>query len=523
MMWRKIIAVALLCGLLAAGAGAQETSGTKVQAAGSGLSGIALISRAEALRAAGELTEAARLYKEGFATLKADDPEEARYSRICRDGLISIDLVRATYSLDERAADAALATAYPEWAAAGGNAQGAARGLERFIIDGKPLYTADLVDNVQFRDMKLMHADEKKNSLYARLVSQMVERVASVWPKQSWKTYDYPATYTGLHTIEIPRDRLPAAGLFKLWIPLPITLAYQQPAEILSVEPAEYVALPPSSAGRVSTLYMEIPLEKIMGPLKIDVRFKFTHYEQHFKVEPALVGAYNTADPEYIEYTKSSGNIEVTPEIQATAKKVVGDEKNPYLAARKIYDYMMKTVDYSYMPHLIFDPRSSLTESAYVQEYKVGDCGSQAMYFAALCRAVGIPARTPGGWQLFTNNFASHFWAEFYVPNYGWVPVDPSAGQMSLYTDRVDSATRQAYTDFFFGRQDAYRCVVQTNVDEPFVPVYPGMSFIPLAIQNPVASCDAMDPAKGEDVLFTMLEFSTLKVEKADVSKPLGL
>ena len=485
--------------------------------------GMALISRAESLRVAGELSAAEGLYREGLATFDTSVPEGARYAQICRDGLETIQYVRMIYTLDESALNTELTAAYPAWVAAGGNARKAALGLECLVIDGKPMYTPDVIPNLQFRNMELMHGDQAKNDLYASLVQKMVEKVASQWPAESWRVYDYPATYIGKHTVNIPRGELPRTGTFKMWFPLPITLGYQQPVELLSVEPANYVVLPPSSSGDISTLYMEVPLDTLKEPLQAEVRFKFTHYEQHFKVDPVRVGTYDTSDPEYIEYTRSSGNVAVTPEIAATAERVVGGEKNPYLAARKLYDYMITTIDYSFMPHLLFYPRSDLRESAYVHEYKVGDCGAQGAYFAALCRAIGIPARVPGGFQLFSGSFSSHFWAEFYLPNYGWLPVDPSAGQMSLYTTELDAATRRAYTDFFFGRQDAFRCVVQKNVDESFIPEFPGTSYLPIAIQNIDASCDTIDPSGGNSATVIAVMNSELTVEKADISKPLGL
>ena len=278
------------------------------------------MSRAEALRVAGELTAAEELYRQGLAELDASTQEGARYLRICRDGLESIQYVRISYPFDENELNAELAKAYPSWVAAGGNARTAARGLESLVIDGKTMYSDMVIPNLRYRTMALMHGDQKENSTYASLVNLMVEGIAKVWPKDAWKVYDYPATYIGKHTVDIPRSELPAAGTFKMWFPLPITLGYQQPVEVLSIEPASYVVLPPSSSGTLSTLYMEMPLEKLEGPLRAEVRFKFAHYEQHFRVDPALIGPYDTSSPEYLAYTGSSGNVAVTPEIKATAE-----------------------------------------------------------------------------------------------------------------------------------------------------------------------------------------------------------
>jgi len=59
--------------------------------------------------------------------------------------------------------------------------------------------------------------------------------------------------------------------------------------------------------------------------------------------------------------------------------------------------------------------------------------------FVAICRAIGIPARCvyglrTGSSRLFRSLGLSsddatrgqHVRAEFYVPGYGWIPVDPS-------------------------------------------------------------------------------------------------
>ena len=108
---------------------------------------------------------------------------------------------------------------------------------------------------------------------------------------------------------------------------------------------------------------------------------------------PSGVGAYDTNSALYRHYTVSRGNTTITPSIRRTAQRVVGSETNPYLAAQRLYRYVLDTVKYSHMPHFAMWPRG-VAESVYVHEHKYGDCGAQSMYFSALCRAVGIPART---------------------------------------------------------------------------------------------------------------------------------
>lgn len=53
-----------------------------------------------------------------------------------------------------------------------------------------------------------------------------------------------------------------------------------------------------------------------------------------------------------------------------------------------------------------------------------GDCAYFVSLFVAACRNVGIPARAATG--MTVGNDEWHVWAEFYLPNAGWIPVDPA-------------------------------------------------------------------------------------------------
>ena len=92
--------------------------------------------------------------------------------------------------------------------------------------------------------------------------------------------------------------------------------------------------------------------------------------------------------PEYLKYTASGKNIVITPEMKAKAQEIVGNETNPSLEAQKIYWYIVDTLPDSHAPHVWLDA-SGTPESAYVLDTGIGDCGSQSMYFAALCRSWG--------------------------------------------------------------------------------------------------------------------------------------
>ncbi len=476
------------------------------------------LERADGLRAVGRFTEAAPLYSALLQDV-GSSPADLEIAAACRTGLSDMELLSAVYALTEDDAREALAEAFPQVPEAERESWLTGGSLEHISIDGTPHYFYGVADNVRYRDMNLMHQDADMPALHLALVKGVVGNIATVAQPDPWWPYSFPNSYRGVGTLAVPREVLPETGTLKIWFPLPLTLGFQQPVEIESIEPVAYLKTPPQISGDIGVAYMEVPLAELADDLDVRIEFTFTHYEQHFAVDPSRVGAYDTSDPEYVRYTGSYGNTTITEDIRRTARAVVGDEHNPYLAAKKIYDYMEEHILYSYMPHHAFWPRSDMRESVYVHEHGYGDCGAQGMYFSALCRAVGIPARCTGGWQLMGGTFGSHFWAEFLVPGYGWIPVDTNAGQMHTFTPDATDEQRRIYSDFYFGNQDAFRCVVQKDVDVPFVPVAEELTSLPPALQEPQALCETMEGCPS----LVLLPYWKLEATVLEESHSLGL
>jgi hypothetical protein len=87
----------------------------------------------------------------------------------------------------------------------------------------------------------------------------------------------------------------------------------------------------------------------------------------------------------------------------------------------KIYGFVTSHVSYSHEEQ----ERGAL----WALENGTGDCSEYSYLFVALCRAVGIPARLNVGFGFRPseeNTTDGHMWTEYYLQNYGWVPVDPT-------------------------------------------------------------------------------------------------
>ena len=170
--------------------------------------------------------------------------------------------------------------------------------------------------------------------------------------------------------------------------------------------------------------------ESPLGQFYLTVLQHVTVYSIKYTIDPAKVGSYDRSSELYKVYTKPAEFIQSdNPEIMATSRQIVGEEKNPYLAALRIQNYVVQ--------HMTRDdallPWSAEHEGAlFALHSGKGVCRHFPALFAALARAAGIPTidiwgSTPtDGGSLADPGDLKHNWVQFYVPNYGWIPADPS-------------------------------------------------------------------------------------------------
>jgi hypothetical protein len=145
------------------------------------------------------------------------------------------------------------------------------------------------------------------------------------------------------------------------------------------------------------------------------------------KVEPVSMPAgetfpYKGTDANLISATKPNRFLQSDDAtIIALAKQAIGDAKDSAQAAQRIEDFVSK-----YIKDVSFSVGyASATE---VAASKRGDCTEFAVLCAALCRAVGIPAKVTVG-VAYVNDFegktgfGGHAWTEAYIGG-KWVGLD---------------------------------------------------------------------------------------------------
>jgi transglutaminase-like putative cysteine protease len=122
-----------------------------------------------------------------------------------------------------------------------------------------------------------------------------------------------------------------------------------------------------------------------------------------------------------------------SPIIQNAVKQAVGNEQNVYWIVRKIFDYVRK--------HMYYQMSGGWNTAPTVLARGNGSCSEYSFVFISMCRAAGVPARYVGSvaerGEAASTDDVFHRWVEVYMPNYGWIPVDPSGGDAKLPADQA--------------------------------------------------------------------------------------
>ncbi len=378
------------------------------------------------------------------------------------------------------------------------------------LIDGKPYYQETFTANLLFRDDNLYNrvSKSKDKAFFGKLYDIIYRPKDAGFKPDPSITNINPIDFLGTQILKVPRKKLPETGLLQMWFPMPIISSAQTDVRFISFSPQKYLKSLPKTDTDIALAYFEVPLDKLKNDLEIEIKFMFKRYEQRFIINPANCGEYDIESPLYKKYTRDNKNTAITPAIKAKAEEITAGEKNPYLAAKKIYDYVVENIKYSFMPHLALCVLEK-PESIFVHERGYGDCGAQSIYFAALCRAIGIPAKSSGGYQLVPGFAGPHFWAEFYLPNYGWVPVDTSIAQTADRSYGATASQKKRFKEYFFGNMDPYRYNIQRETDALISPASNDPVFLPLAVQMPIINVKD----SKQNMELTLLEYWKQNIE----------
>lgn len=262
-------------------------------------------------------------------------------------------------------------------------------------------------------------------------------------------------SFQATFTLTVNADVVPSGETIRAWLPFPQSGGRQSNVRLITTDPEQHIASLPGSA--LSSIYME--KNAIAGqPTVFRLQCEYTSSGFHCAIDPAKVQSLPAPSPTLAPFlNEQPPHLVFSPEIRRLSKEIVGDETNPYLKARRIFQWIDGHIpwagarEYSTLECL---PHYALTNQH-------GDCGIQTMLFMVLCRLNGIPARWESGWVTGESS-NMHDWCQIFLEPYGWMPVDASFGLVP------SSNERERW--FFLGGCDSYRLVVNTDHTQPLYP-----------------------------------------------------
>ncbi|MDK2973534.1 MAG: hypothetical protein PWP23_3289 [Candidatus Sumerlaeota bacterium] len=334
------------------------------------------------------------------------------------------------------------------------------------VIDGQKLYMNSSRANLFYR--------------YPELKKRRTGNSIGTWRKFIWECYEQtraqhdgtgaltvePEKFELTMTITVDAGAVPAGETIRCWMPYGQQFESQSSVELLSASPAPAWINNPTYPMR--SLYFEQP-SKGAEPTVFQAAFTTALAPRYSPVDPEKVTrATRESFAEFDWFTREQPpHIRFTDEFRALEKEIASGETNPYLRARKYYDWMCDNIVYSFAREY-----STLDNiSDYVRANGYGDCGQLTLMFMTLCRLGGIPARWQSGWIIYPMDKNLHDWCEIYIEPYGWIPVDVNYGIIFEQVDEQLTAEQCAeLQDYYFGGLDAFRFIVNRDHGYPHYP-----------------------------------------------------
>jgi transglutaminase-like putative cysteine protease len=241
----------------------------------------------------------------------------------------------------------------------------------------------------------------------------------------------------------------------QLWIPYPITNKNQTITNI-------HVKGNYSSSGVYTDSKFQIPIlyarwDSGIKNRKSTFSFDVKRQEVIRRDFPDKETKWDPSD--YALYLAPTRLGPIDGEVKKIAEKITAGQTSVLGKAKAIYDW---TCENTY--------RNPKTRGCGIGDvYKFlkepgGKCTDISSIYVVLARAAGVPAREVFGIRLGKKALEDiskwqHCWAEFYLPGYGWVPVDPADVRKMMLTQNLilSDAKTAEYRKYFWGGIDPYR------------------------------------------------------------------
>jgi len=273
----------------------------------------------------------------------------------------------------------------------------------------------------------------------------------------------WAAAQSGLVTMNFDLSAQPAGEEVKLWIPYPVS---DQDQLISKVKV--------TGDFRISAVYTEpgsgnpilfASWDQGAKSRKLTLSFQAQRQEVRRRNFPTRETCWDPAD--YQASLKATRLGPITGEVKKLADKITKGQNSVQGKAKAIYDWVCQ--------HMYRDPETrgcGTGDVCALLKKPGGKCTDISSVYVALARAAGVPAREIFGLRLGKRpeediSQYQHCWAEFYLPGYGWVPVDPADVRKAILVENLkpEDPKAKTYKDFFWGGIDQYRIKLAVGRD----------------------------------------------------------
>lgn len=258
------------------------------------------------------------------------------------------------------------------------------------------------------------------------------------------KRFENQRVYVISENVDITGITAGSGGRLFLRIPFPVTTTSQQNVKIRESSP------PPYMENYRGTILHQFENLKPDDSINIRHTIVLTNSDTLTNINVQRIKQYDTDSPVYGFYTEADELVPAhTDEIKETLGQIPhAASSNPYRKAEAIYDWILENIKYTDVNDKNKNPLVSLTSGE-------GDVYDMTIIFCALARTAGIPALPSAGVIIdMRQETIPHWWAEFYIENFGWVPVDLGmAAGIPYETDHNGVESKEWY----FGNIDGNR------------------------------------------------------------------
>lgn len=265
---------------------------------------------------------------------------------------------------------------------------------------------------------------------------------------------DAPRMRDFVFTYSVSIGELPSgARQVDIWLPYPTSDEHQKidVLEILSPYPHRVIK-EPEYGNSILFISATDPMTR-----EIDVKMTIrVRRRENVRNAFAAAKASSQVPPPDKRWLKPDRRVPLDDNIRGIAKRVTAGRRSDIEKARAIYDFVVDTMSYD---------KSGTGwgngDIYWACDTKRGNCTDFHALFIGLNRAVGIPAKFAIGFPIPPDRGEGevggyHCWAEFYLKDFGWIPVDAS-----------EARKHPEKRSYFFGAHDENR--VQFTVGRDLV------------------------------------------------------